>query len=197
MLPDHASKHCKRFCATNYDVKVQMNTSASILRNLDFGNEAGDDVEPEELVEYFVEQQAFTKFLDSRRRLLVATARKGVGKSALLKWTAHKVGAKDPDALIISVRGADLVRSNFNLSSDLRNANDYTRDWMVRLCALVNRQLALRLKLALTDDRITLVETAELEGYKSRNMVGCLLDRLQTLLDDGRKTTKRRTKSSF
>jgi hypothetical protein len=174
-----------------------MNTSASILRNLDFGNEAGDDVEPEELVEYFVEQQAFTKFLDSRRRLLVATARKGVGKSALLKWTAHKVGTKDPDALIISVRGADLVRSNFNLSSDLRNANDYTRDWMIRLCALVNRQLALRLKLALTDDRITLVETAELEGYKSRNMVGCLLDRLQTLLDDGRKTTKLSAKNEI
>jgi hypothetical protein len=82
-----------------------MTTTPSILRSLDFGNEAGDDVDPDELVEYFVEQDAFLKFLDPRKKLLVATARKGVGKSALLKWTAAKVAAKDPDALIISARG--------------------------------------------------------------------------------------------
>ena len=167
-----------------------MSTNTSILKNLDFGNEAGDDVDPEELVAYFVEQEAFGKFLDHRRKLLVATARKGVGKSALLKWTAVKVGERDPNALIITVRGAELVRSRFNLSSSLTGPNDYIQDWMVRLCALVNRQLALKLNLALTDDRITLIETAELEGYKSRNIVGCLLDRLQSLLEKGRGTTK-------
>ena len=59
---------------------------------------------------------------------------------------------------------------------------------MVRLCALVNRRLALTLDLALSDDQITLVETAELEGYKSRNLIGCLLDRLQSLFDRGRIT---------
>lgn len=162
----------------------------NLLRSLDFGNEAGDDVEPDELIEYFVEQNAFLKFLDSRKHLLVATARKGVGKSALLKWAAVKVGRSDPDALIITVRGADLVRSRFNLTSPLATANDYTRDWMVRLCTLVNRQLALQLNLALTDDSITLIETAEIEGYKSRNIVGCLLDRLQSLLEKGRGITK-------
>lgn len=62
-----------------------MTTGANVLRNLDFGNEAGDDVEPDELLEYFVEQEAFLKFLDARKNLLVATARKGIGKSALLK----------------------------------------------------------------------------------------------------------------
>jgi hypothetical protein len=64
-----------------------------VLRTLDFGNEAGDDVDPEELVKYFVEQQAFHRFLDSRERLLIASARKGVGKSALLKWTAFRIRA--------------------------------------------------------------------------------------------------------
>jgi hypothetical protein len=48
---------------------------------------------------------------------------------------------------------------------------------MVRICALVNRRLALTLNIALTDDQMTLIETAELEGYKSRNLVGCLVDR--------------------
>lgn len=161
---------------------------SDILARLDFGNEAADDVDPEELAHYFVEQAAFSKFLDSRHKLLVATARKGVGKSALLQWVAHKIGTTDQNALVIRCRGADLVRSKFNLSSQLVTPNDYIRDWMVRLCALVNRQLALTLNLALSDDQITLIETAELEGYKARNLVGCLLDRLQSLFDRGRIT---------
>jgi hypothetical protein len=90
----------------------------------------------------------------------------------------------------ISVRGAQLVRNKFGLSSQLFNANDYTHDWMVRLCALVNRRLARELKLAITDGQIMLVETAELAGYKSRNLVGSLADRLQTLLEKGRGVTK-------
>lgn len=100
------------------------------------------------------------------------------------------MAARDPDALVISVRGADLVRSRFSLSSELHGANEYTQDWMVRLCALINRHLALRLKVALTDDQITLVETAELEGYKARNIVGALVDRLQSLLEKNRGVTK-------
>lgn len=155
----------------------------TILARLDFGNEAADDVNPEELATYFVEQDTFSKFLDERKRLLVATARKGVGKSALLQWISYKISHADPEALVIKVRGANLVRSKFNLTATLDGPNDYIRDWTIRLCALVNRQLAARIKLALNDDEITLIETAELEGYKSRNLVGCLLDRMGSLLD--------------
>jgi hypothetical protein len=162
---------------------------STVLRTLDFGNEAGDDVEPEELLTYFVEQESFHQFLDKRKRLLVATARKGVGKSALLKWTAHRVARSDPNALVISIRGADLVRGNFNLQSELKGASDYQHDWMVRLCAIVNRRLALQLNFALTDDKITLVETAELEGYKSRNFAGALIDRMTTLFTEKGRTT--------
>lgn len=158
------------------------------LVNLQAGGEAADDVDPEELASYFVEQATFSRFLDPSKKLLVATARKGVGKSALLQWISHKVSAKDPEALVIKCRGADLVRSKFNLSSQLNTPNDYIRDWMIRICALVNRQLALTLNIALTDDQITLVETAELEGYKSRNLIGCLLDRLLSLFEKGKVT---------
>src|SRR5436305_13398680 len=87
------------------------------LKNVDFGNEAGDDVDAAELLSYFVEQDNFRHFLEREKRLLVATARKGVGKSALLKWTAHRVKQNDPNALVISIRGADLVRSKFNLQA--------------------------------------------------------------------------------
>jgi hypothetical protein len=155
----------------------------SLLSQIDFGNEAADDPDAGELASYFVEQEMFQKFLNPRQRILIATARKGVGKSALLQWTAHKIQGGDANTLVIRCRGADLVRSQFNLTAPLNTPNDHIHDWMVRICALVNRQLALRIGLALTDDSVTLVETAELQGYKSRNLVGCLIERLQTLLD--------------
>jgi len=158
---------------------------SNILTKFDFGNEAADDVDPKELASYFVKQAAFHKFSSSSNKLLVAIARKGVGKSALLQWVSQEASSEDPDALIIKCRGADLVRSKFNLTTPINTPNEYIRDWMIRICALVNRQLALTLKLALTDDKITLVETAELEGYKSRNLVGCLIDRFQSILDKG------------
>lgn len=168
----------------------------SILKQIDFGNESADDVDPDELVGYFVEQVAFRKFLNPSNKLLVATARKGVGKSALLQWAFYNLKQQDPDAVVIRCRGADLVRSKFHLSSQLSTPNDHIRDWMIRLCSLVNRHLALSLNIALTDDLITLIETAELEGYRSRNIVGCLLDRFQSLLGKG-ETTKLQIKDEF
>ena len=41
----------------------------------------------------------------------------------------------------------------------------------------------------MTDDKITLVETAELEGYKSRNFAGALIDRMTTLFTEKGRTT--------
>jgi len=99
-----------------------------------------------------------------------------------LQWTYHNLLKQDANALVIKARGADLVRSKFCLTHKLESPNDYIRDWMIRICALVNREIAVRLKIALTDDKITLLESAEIEGYKSRNLVGCLLDRFTKVL---------------
>ena len=155
----------------------------SILERINFGNEAADDVDPGELATYFVEQSAFHGLAQARGKLAIAHARKGVGKSALLQWIGYRATSADKDAIVIKCRGADLVRSRFNLCSQLNEPNDHIRDWMIRICAIVNRHLAASLRIALTDDSITLVETAELDGFKARNFVGCLLDRLQGLLD--------------
>jgi hypothetical protein len=156
----------------------------NLLTQMDFGNEAADDADQAELSSYFVEQDTFQKFLSPKNRLLIATARKGVGKSALLRWTGQKVGIEDDSALIIQCRGADLVRSKFHLTTPLSTPTDYIHDWMIRICACINRQIAKNIGLALTDDKITLVETAELEGYKSRNLVSCLMERLKGLLSN-------------
>jgi hypothetical protein len=161
-----------------------------VLKSFDFGNEAADDASADELFSYFVEQESFRSFLSPKKRLLVATARRGVGKSALLRWVAHRLEEDATGDIIISIRGSDLVRERFGLTNTLRLPNDYIHDWMVRICSLINRYIAKEIGFAMSDDAITLVETAEIEGYKNRNIVGCLVDRLQTLLEKGRTTTK-------
>ncbi len=159
---------------------------SSPLSKIDFGNEAGDDPKAQEELEYyFVEQPAFASFKKNTDKLLIAHARKGVGKSNLLQWIFQKVSESDQDAIVIKCRGADVVRSVFNLTTPLSTPNDYIRDWMVRLCSLINRRIGTEIKFAFNDDDITLVEAAELQGYKSRNIVSCLLDRFKAYLAKG------------
>lgn len=167
------------------------------LRQIDFGNEAADDVSGQELASYFMEQETFAKFLSPRKNLLVATARRGVGKSALLQWIAFKVAQREPGDMVVFARGADLVRAKYNLSNPLITPNDHIHDWMVRICSLINRHLAVEIGFALNDDEITLVETAEIEGFKRRNIIGCLVDRFQGLIGNGRTISKLRTKDEL
>ncbi len=163
----------------------------NILKQFEFGNEAGDDVDQHELATYFVEQSSFAQYTKKNKRFLVATAKKGVGKSALIQWIGYTVASNCPDALIIKCRGADLTRDSFGLSNQLESPNDYIKDWMIRICALINRELALLIGFAATDDTITLVESAELAGYKSKNLIGCLLSRFEKIL--GKSSPKKNT----
>ncbi len=149
---------------------------------MDFGNEAGDDVDSEELESYFVKQELFKDFENPRCKFQIALAKKGVGKSALLQWLADNF-SKAEDALVIKCRGADITRSCFNLSNKIENPNEYIRDWMTRICAIINRKIAQKIGFAGTDDKITLVEDAELNGFKDKNLVGCLISRFTKLLD--------------
>lgn len=167
------------------------------IQGVNFGNEAADDIAPEELASYFMKQESFDEHLKVSNKLLVVTARRGVGKSALLQWIGYKVQEREPEDLVIIARGADLVRARYSLTSNLKEPNDYIHDWMIRICSLINRHLASQIGFALSDDEISLVETAEIAGFKQRNIVGCLVDRLQGLLGSGRTTSKPITKDEI
>ncbi|MGY3929031.1 hypothetical protein [Aeromonas simiae] len=103
------------------------------LKDFDFGNEAGDDATQKELASYFVEQNGFKNQLNCNKRVLITTARKGVGKSALIKRIFGVITEEQPDSIVISCRGSDLTRDAFKLSSPLSTPNDYIRDWMIRI----------------------------------------------------------------
>jgi hypothetical protein len=155
----------------------------SLLQDIDFGNEAGDDVSPEELASFFVEQADFRQFLSLDRKISIVTGKKGIGKSILLQWMHLKFPETDPDAILVKCRGADLTRHEFGLSSPLDSPNDFVKDWMVRISALVNRRLAQIIKIPYNDDRLTLIETAELSGFKQRNFFAALIARLSLKLE--------------
>lgn len=167
----------------------------SYLKGFDFGNEAGDDEAPDILSSYFVKISAFDDFLMPSHRLFITTAKKGVGKSALLNWASYNIEKKN-EQFVIKCTGAELTRSQFNLNSQLETANDYIRDWMVRICSFINRKLAARCEIALSDDRISLIESAEIEGFKSRNIIGCLVDHFSKILGN-KQPEKLRVKNEY
>lgn len=162
------------------------------LSQVDFGNEAGDDVLPSEVLEFFVEQPAFHQFLDEKKKILMATAKKGVGKSALIQWIEAKIEEVHGDkVIIINCKGSDLVRSNFKLTTQPILPNDFIQDWKIRICALINRRIGSEIGLAINDDEITLVESAEIEGFKRRSIVTSLTDRFSSLLPAKLKAEKK------
>lgn len=152
------------------------------LKRMDFGNEAADDVDDEELKSYFVMQEGFENFLKENKRLQVIKAKKGMGKSALIKWIGLEVSEKYQNALVIKIRGSELSRENFKLTNQLTEPNDYISDWIIRLCAVVNRELAKKINFAYRDDEISLVEYTEMQGFKERNLISCLLERFKNIL---------------
>lgn len=140
-----------------------------------WGNEAADDEDPEVLNSYFVNQSDWHEFFNVSIPLSIARARKGMGKSALLRECAFRLRGQS-DTLVIALKGADLVAQREFRSL---TPSEQLYDWQQRICAFVNRQLGAQVGFAFTDDSIALVENAELSGLKSRNLVGALLDRLK------------------
>lgn len=151
------------------DTKIQLDS-----RKL-WGNEAADDESAERLNSYFVMQPVFESFFDPSERFLVARARKGLGKSALLKECAFRANMVESN-IVISIKGGDLVAQK---KVETLSPVEHIHDWQQRICAVINRTIGSQIGIALSDDKIALVEAAELAGLKNRNLVGGLLERVR------------------
>lgn len=140
-----------------------------------WGNEAADDESAERLNSYFVMQPVFESFFDSQEPFLVARARKGLGKSALLRECSFRA-EQSTSNLVISIKGGDLVAQK---KVEVLSPIEHIHDWQQRICAVINRSLGSQIGAAFSDDKMALVEAAELAGLKNRNLVGGLLDRVK------------------
>lgn len=139
-----------------------------------FGNDAGDDEDERSLNYYFLERPEFQRFYDRSNALRIVKARKGTGKSALLRRTEAKARERSPDDLFVTCKGPEL----FPDFSRPENATNPVLAWQRSICARINREIGARIKLAVSDDQISLVEAAELDSFRGRNILSALSDRL-------------------
>lgn len=150
-----------------------------------FGNDAGEDEDESVLMSYFVDRGEFAKFLDPTERLQVAKGRKGTGKSALLVRFAHdRRVTSEPLAPVV----LHLVPSNLVALKEPPNTEDATiieNYWKQVICAAINMELARDIGFAWNDDKITLVENAELAGFQGRNLISALMSRLVSKINAG------------
>lgn len=150
------------------------------MKNIDltderiFGNDAGDDEDPKVLDYYYYERQEFRRFYDPSTALRIVKARKGTGKSSLLKRTELIARRQSEDDFFVVCKGPELA-PDFSVAA---NSNNPVMAWQRAICARINREIGSKIKLAMDDASISLVEAAEIDGFRGRNVVSALSDRL-------------------
>lgn len=138
------------------------------------GNEAAEDENPDFLQSYFVEKEEFNGLINDDVTFQIIKGKKGVGKSACLCRVSY-VKTHEKNTLIVDLKGSDLYSGgNF----ECKTANEYIFEWEQRICNLVNLELGKKIGFGFSDDAISMVEQAEISGFKSRNLVGSLIDRM-------------------
>ena len=158
-----------------------MTDSAVRLDSRDlFGNDAGEDEDPEVLSSYFVDLPVFRPFFDPEVKFSVARARKGMGKSALIAQLAHTLtGTAGSETVVVRATGSDFSEVSVGPQD---GAAQLVARWQERITRLIAAHLGQSIKFAASETNIALVEIAELEGFKERNLLGCLVDRFREKL---------------
>lgn len=141
-----------------------------------FGNDAGEDEHPEVLNSYFLEKEEFQPFFSPDRKLGFVRSRKGMGKSALLREAMYRRQLSDQGELLLYVKASDLIALQ---EVDSSSPAALVHGWQQRMCSRVNLELGSTLRFTVSDDATTLVEGAEIAGFRGRNLVGALIDRLK------------------
>lgn len=143
-----------------------------------FGNDAGEDESSEILNSYYVDNSDFDDFFDSNARLNVVSARKGMGKSAMISRLAYKLENEEiyNNPIIIRVTGNSLLGLGNFQDQDQAYLENY---WKQIICKKIILEIGSSIGFALTSDEMSMVEIAELEGMKSKNIVGGLISRIK------------------
>jgi hypothetical protein len=145
-----------------------------------FGNEAGEEEDPEVLDSYFVKMNNVDKLWDFKNRLAIIRARKGLGKSTLLAKLNYDKIKDEPEAILLFIKRSDL-QSFFEPKKEY-DPNHLINQWQVSICKHLNCKIGEKIGFAFSDTAISMVETSELAGFRGRNIIGSLIDRLKIKL---------------
>lgn len=140
-----------------------------------FGNDAGEDEDIDVLNSYYVDASDFDDFFDQSIRLNVVSARKGMGKSAMISRMTSKLKEKN-NSLVIRVAGNALLGLGDFQGKDQAYLENY---WKQIICKKIILEIGNTIGFALSSDEMSMVEIAELEGMKSKNIIGGLISRVK------------------
>lgn len=143
-----------------------------------FGNEAGEDEDLEVLNSYYIDHKDFDDFFDPDEKLSIVSARKGMGKSALLSRLEYKLRHEDEyeSPLVIRVKGNELLGLGEFSGEDHSYLENY---WKQIICKRIIVEIGDKIGFALTSDEMSMVELSELDGLKSKNLIGGLVSRIK------------------
>jgi hypothetical protein len=149
-----------------------------VLSSKIFGNDSGEDEKLDVLSSYFVDLPKFAEFYDAENPLMIVRARKGMGKSALIAHLYNKI-YKTENELVIKVRGNELL----GMSDFTGKGPAYLENlWIRVICQRICVEIGSKLGFAGSDLKMSLVELAEIDGYKDKNIVSALTDRVGGLI---------------
>lgn len=140
-----------------------------------FGNEAAEHEESEIFNSYAVQRREMKSFLDQRKPLQIVSAYKGEGKSALLRLIENRIKEEDKSSIVLRVSATEI-----SPSEDENNIDSWIRLWKKAIFKKVAVEIGKGIKMAFTDDAISLVEEAETEGFRERSFVGTIASRLSS-----------------
>jgi len=140
-----------------------------------FGNDAGEDENIEVLNSYYIENPDFEDFFDQTVRLNVVSARKGMGKSAMISKMTYKL-KENNEAIVIRVTGNSLLGLGNFQEQDQAYLENY---WKQIICKKIILEIGESIGFAFTSDEMSMVEMSEIEGLKSKNIVGGLISRIR------------------
>ena len=137
-----------------------------------FGNEAAEDENEDIFSAYAYARSEVERFCQPTQPIQIARAYKGEGKSALIRLARIRV-SKDQAALTLETTGPSL-----SPDIDTTSFEKWVREWKVSMVRFVASEIGSRIGVALSDDAMALVELAEQNGFKKRNFISAILDRL-------------------
>ncbi len=144
-----------------------------------FGNEAGEDEDQVLLSEHFVDHDSFSYFFERNKLISVVSARKGMGKSALISQLKYRL-ENDPaydNPLVVKAKGNELLGLGDFTNKDQAYLENY---WKRIICKKIIIEIGRSIGFAVSSDAISMVEIAELDGLKGKNLVGGLISRIKT-----------------
>ena len=127
----------------------------------------------------FVDKPEFAPFYDPDNNFQIVMSRKGVGKSALLKKTQYLASDHNKN-ITLYVKGSDLYGFQ---KIDCDDPLGWINGWQQRICSRISFEIGKNLNIAFDDDSISMVEASELSGFRRRNIVSALVDRLKLKYD--------------